>query len=351
MQILLIGGTGAMGKYLAPLLAQNKHQVVVTSRNQVENEKRIKYIQGNAKELDFLENLLHKKWDVVVDFMNYSVDEFKERVDLLLNSTHQYIFLSSARVYDDSVGRLTEESDRLLDNSDDEVYLSTSDYALNKARQENILTTSKKMNWTIIRPYITYSDNRIQLGTLEKENWLYRALKGRTIVFSKDIKEHYTTLTYGNDVAKGIQSLIGNEETLGEIFHITNNTSISWEKVLDIYLEVLDDKLGYKPRVIYQELPDFIGWYNEVYPIIYDRLFNREFDNKKVNQHINTNDFIEVEVGLKDCLESFLNNPEFSRINWKSEAKKDKIANEKTPINEINGLKRKIKYFIYRYIL
>ena len=40
-----------------------------------------------------------------------------------------------------------------------------------------------------------------QLGVLEKELWLYRALNGRTIVFSKDIAEKSTTLTYGYDVA------------------------------------------------------------------------------------------------------------------------------------------------------
>ena len=56
----------------------------------------------------------------------------------------------------------------------DEEYLKTDEYALSKARQEDILHRSGKNNWTVIRPYITYSEIRLQLGVLEKELWLYR---------------------------------------------------------------------------------------------------------------------------------------------------------------------------------
>lgn len=53
--------------------------------------------------------------------------------------------------------------------------LSIDEYAITKAHQENLLINSKNKNWTIIRPYITYSEQRLQLGTFEKEDWLYRA--------------------------------------------------------------------------------------------------------------------------------------------------------------------------------
>ena len=53
--------------------------------------------------------------------------------------------------------------------------------------EENLLFNSEKNNFTIIRPTITYNTQRLQLGVLEKENWLYRALHGRAIVFSDDV--------------------------------------------------------------------------------------------------------------------------------------------------------------------
>ena len=41
--------------------------------------------------------------------------------------------------------------------------------ALQKAREENLLLKSDSRNWTIIRPYITYYDERLQLGVFEKK--------------------------------------------------------------------------------------------------------------------------------------------------------------------------------------
>ena len=59
---------------------------------------------------------------------------------------------------------------------------------LTKALQENLLRASGYKNWTIVRPYITFSDIRLQLGVYEKEQWLYRALQGRAIVSRKTLR-------------------------------------------------------------------------------------------------------------------------------------------------------------------
>ena len=176
--------------------------------------------------------------------MVYTTAGFKERVNYLLDATTQYVFLSSARVYADSEQPITETSPRLLDISQDEEFLSTDEYSLSKARQEDILRNSGRNNWTIIRPYITYSENRLQLGVLEKEEWLYRAIHGRTIVFSIDINTKLTTLTYGLDVAKGITAIIGKPNTLGGIFHITLEESITWSENFKDLFRCYREKFG-----------------------------------------------------------------------------------------------------------
>lgn len=348
-QILLLGGTGAIGSQLTNFLSNRGNKVVVTSRGLRESRGLVEYRKGNAKNLDFLSEVLQEKWDAIVDFMIYSEEEFRERVDLLLCSTSQYIFLSSARVYNESKKAITEDSTRLLDSSFDHDFLATSEYSLLKARQEDILRSSNKKNWTIVRPYITYGEKRLQLGNLEKENWLYRALRGRSIVFAKDIVNHFTTLTYGVDVATGIACLINNSNSFGETYHITNECACKWSDILDIYLDVLEDELGNRPKVIYQDLSDYLVWNQGKYQIIYDRLFDRKFDNTKINEFINTKDFVHVQIGLKRCLRLFLANPEFKSINWKIEALKDKYAKERTPLREISGFKQKINYLVYRY--
>lgn len=208
----MLGGTGAIGRAFIDLISSNPGiSCVVTSRRKQCRNGRVIYVQGNAHNKEFLTSLLEKKWNAIVDFMSYTTEELKDRIELMLSATEQYIFLSSSRVYAGTDSLLTEDSPRLLDVTNDKEYLKTDEYALAKAREENIIQFFGKNNYTIVRPYITFSETRFQLGVMEKENWLYRALHGRTIVFSKDIAQKVTTLSYGADVAKGIYYIICNE--------------------------------------------------------------------------------------------------------------------------------------------
>lgn len=239
MRILVFGGTGAMGAPLVNILASQGNDVYVTSRSLHENQPGITYIQGDAQgDVEFVKRILRDKYEAIVDFMVYSSEELRRRISLYLTHAEQYVFFSSSRVYAQSKTPLTESSPRLLDTSTDQVYLATDEYALAKAREENILRDSGYRNWTIIRPYITYNERRIQLGVYEKENWLYRALAGCTVVFPEDIADRYTSLTYGPDVAKAVAKLIGNDRAFGEAFHIVNAEKITWRQVSELYQEV-----------------------------------------------------------------------------------------------------------------
>lgn len=350
MRILVLGGTGAMGTHLVDLLIQSGVEVAVTSRSRSGTEGILQYIHGNAQNDTFLRSVLREKWDVIVDFMNYSTDNFKKRVNVLLDATTQYVFLSSARVYGNSAIPLTEKSPRLLDMSEDQAFLATDEYALAKARQENLLIESDRYNWTIIRPYITYSEDRLQLGMLEKEDWLYRSLHGRTIIFSQDINFKSTTLTYGLDVAKGIQSLLGNTNALGEIFHITSSQSVLWKDVLAMYMDVLQQHLGYRPKLLFQDSHEIQQWHSGKYQILYDRMYDRKFDNQKINRFIDTGNFVHPMIGLRTCLNRFLKQLNFRDINWGTEGVKDNLTSEYTLLSEIPTLKDKLKYLVARNI-
>ena len=350
MRALILGGTGAMGIHLVEILSKSGVDTFVTTRKKIKSKKNLTYINGDAKNSSFLEKVLTQKWDVIVDFMVYKTNELEERIQLLLNATKQYFFLSSARVYSDSQQPITENSYRLLDISEDKYFLSTDEYSLSKARQENILFNSKLNNWTIIRPYITYSENRLQLGVLEKEEWLFRALRGRTIVFSKDMIDKITTMTYGLDVSKGILALIGKQEALSKTFHITSNESYTWEEILKKYVTIIEKILGFTPKILLLNMDDFLDIHPGKYQIKYDRLFNRKFDNSEVNNFLDTKTFLSIDNGLEKCLSEFIRKPIFKNINWKSEALKDKHANEKTSLCEIIGIKQKIKYILFRYL-
>lgn len=349
MDVLILGGTGAMGSHVSELLKVEGYNIFITSRSKQEDKKNVSFLQGNAKELAFISKLCQTHWDVIIDFMVYSIEEMKERIDMILKSTNQYIFISSARVYADSP-LIKEDSPRLLDVCRDKEYVDSNEYAIAKAKEENILFESKCQNWTIVRPSLTYAENRLQLGVYEKENWLYRALHGRSIVFSKDLMDRYYTLSYGKDVADGIAQLVGKTEAIGQAFHIVIKESFQWKDILNIYLNVLEEKTGKRPNVVLTEKCTNLKLSYAKYQVLYGRYFNRHFDNQKISKLVDTSKWLLPKDGLKRCLNSFLDNPTFLNIDWHKEALIDRAAREWTPLKEIPGKKTKIKYLIWRLL-
>lgn len=348
MNILVLGGTGSMGVPLVNKLSKG-NCVYVTSRSKRDSKENIIYIQGNAHDKEFLtKTLCMKEWDAVVDFMVYAEATLKELVPLFLENTKQYVFISSSRVYAETDNKITEKTPRLLEVSKDSEYLKTNEYALSKAREEDILLKSGKSNFTIIRPTITYNTYRLQLGVLEKENWLYRALKGRSIVFSNDINDKFTTMTLGDDVSEGIASIIGQKKALGETFYITSPVSLPWSEVLATYLNVLKKHTGRDIPVVMTEKSTNLKFKRRIYQVIYCRYFNRTFDNSKIAQFCNINNFTPPQEGLAKCLKEFLVNPKFGHIQWDIEAVNDKVTGEHTPLSEIPTIGNKLTYFCYR---
>ena len=351
MNILILGGTGAMGQPLVNLLSK-EHKVFVTSRNVKKSIGNIEYLLGNAQNIDFLRKvLLMYNWDAVVDFMVRTEENLKNFSPLFFECTKQYIFISSCRVYSQTEQKIKEETPRLLDVSTDIEYLNTNEYALAKAREENVLLNSGRTNFTIIRPTITYNTYRLQLGVLEKENWLYRALHGRAIVFSDDINNKLTTMTLGDDMATGIASIIGQEGAVGKVYHITYPESRLWSEILAIYLNVLEKHLGRSVPVIMTPKSTNLKFKHRIYQLIYSRYFNRTFDNSKISKFCDIDRFTAPEDGLTKCLEEFLKAPKFGTIAWDLEAVNDKVSGERTLLREIPTYHDKLVYLAYRYDL
>lgn len=350
MIILILGGTGVMGTPLTEILADQGNIVFVTSRKQHSSQNgNIRYIAGNAKDDVFLHNLLSKRrYDVIIDFMSYKTDEFLKRVNVLLDATRHYVFISSARVFAKSNEPITESSPRVLDVCNDSKYLKTDDYALAKARQEDILETSGKTNYTIIRPSVIYGKARLPLGAFNKEHWLYRALRGRSIVFSHDMENILTAMTNGTDAAGAIASVAGKESAFGKAFNIADNKSYTWGDILKIYLDTLETITGKRPNVVMTEKTIRLCDKSARTQILNARGIDRCFDNRAIESFYKK-DFIHPNEGLPKALKAFLKNPTFLNIDYRLEALSDKTAGETTPLSEIPEFRKKVIYLCCRH--
>jgi len=296
---LVLGGTGAMGVYLVPELAAMGYEVKVVSFDDIASgDPRVSYVKADAKNLECLKGLLKGGFDVIVDFMIYSTEEFKEKHELLLGSAAHYIFLSSYRVYSGGVP-VTEETPRLLDVSKDKAFLATEDYSLYKARQEDILQATKHGEWTIVRPAITYSKRRFQLVTLEAPVHVARALKGLPLVLPKEVLSVQATMSWAGDVAKMMAWLLLNPAAFRESYTLATAEHRSWGEVAEYYRELIG--LEYEAVDTEEYLKIFGSSDGARYQLAYDRMFDRVVDNSKVLKAtgLRQEDFMPLRKGLE----------------------------------------------------
>lgn len=351
-KVLLLGGTGAMGTHLAPILARQGFKVDITSRRQRTNSNGIRHIVGDAHSVDFLLTIADDDhYDAIVDFMVYDTAQFSdtERLSILRNLADQYIFLSSARVFAQTDGSITEQSPRHLDVTADKQFLNSDIYPITKARQEDILRGSD-LNWTIVRPYITFSECRIQLGVLEKEQWLLRAMNGQRVYFSEDIGQARTTLTYAEDVAHGIASLIGNAKAMQEDFNIATSETHTWHEIATLYDNILSRRVGTYKGMFRDRTNVMRDYGNAKWAIEYDRVLPRIFDNSKIMSVIPDLKFAPVYDRLAHCLDSFLDNPRFLESGpYTADAFFDRRTGEWN-FSDKHNAKDTLKYILMRVI-
>ena len=345
-KILLLGGTGAMGVYLRDILVAKGDEVVVTSRSSQSPCSHIEFVRGDARDNIFLCDLIDRvKPDAIVDFMVYGTAEFRARLNLLLSKTRHYVFLSSYRVFSDAQV-IVERSPRLLDVSEDVDYLKTDEYALRKARCEDLLRRSIFSNWTIVRPGITYSTKRFQLGCLEADTLCYRSFLGLPVVMPREMRTRQTTMTWGRDVARMISLLVLNPNAYREDFNCSTAEHHSWDEVCGFYT----DLIGADVRDCTVENYIMIVGRSAHAQVRYDRMFDRVLNNSKVLQAtgLKQSEMMPLKDGLSLELVRYRKVFSDSRPNVPVNARMDRFLGTTIPLGGFSFRQRR-EYYASRY--
>ena len=102
IRILMLGGTGAIGESILSVIGNDVvYDITVTSRNKRKSlYANVHYLLGNANDFDFINTIEDNSFDVLIDFMNYRNEILKTNFSKLIRIAKQYVFLSSARVFD-----------------------------------------------------------------------------------------------------------------------------------------------------------------------------------------------------------------------------------------------------------
>lgn len=283
-KVLVLGATGAMGRYLVPALAEMGYRVDgVTLDECPADSPRVRYLRTDARDAAARRKILENGYDGIVDFMIYNTGDLAYYLPAMLDATAHYIYLSTYRIYDNREHPVRETSPRLIDSADSVLLRNSDDYSVYKARGENIVRARSAHNWTIVRPAITYSQMRYQLVTLEAPDTVGRARAGKPVVLPESARFHQATMSWGGDVAQMIARLLFNEKALGETFSVCTAEHRSWDEIAEYYR----DLCGLEPVWVDQE--DYLRilcadpwWPGARWQLEYDRLFDRIMDNSKV---------------------------------------------------------------------
>ena len=182
---------------------------------------------------------------------------------------------------------------------------------------------------------------------LEASTVVRRAIEGKPTVFSIEMTDKVTTMTWAGDVAKMIMGLIDNKKALGEDFNVVSSESRRWSEVIKYYQELVGLKLKYI------SLDRFLGIYNGKYQVMYDRMYNRTMDNTKVLEAtgLSQSDFISLRSGLNLEVSRFIKKPIFnnsdealnSRIDNITDNTEQRIRKKLRPRSRLSNLRDNIR--------
>lgn len=355
MKILVIGGTGAIGKPLVECLSRDKgNEVFVIARHaRAVPADNVSMIAGDIRNYAFFVRTVSRGFDVIVDLMVWSPKQLKKRLDVIFASCEHYIAMSSSAVYADCPGIITESSPLLIDGYTEAQRCQLYRYHIKKSAGDQVIMNSPYRHWTLIRPSLTFNTGKVTLLGYAKEIWLWRYLHDLTVVIPENVLDKKTTITYGGDVAKGIGMLAGDPKAFGEVVNVASDKTVTHGELLKMYQEILPEICGKEFKIKF--IPDSASLYkcfpNQFDIYEKDRKLDRCFSTEKLAEICGERiSFSDLREKLKMCLEGTIKDlnckigpPKPDYNGWM-----DRIAGEKMPLKVYPGRRSKLKYIIFR---
>ncbi|WP_421760693.1 SDR family oxidoreductase [Devosia sp.] len=274
MKVLFVGGTGQISLPCVELAVAAGHQVSVFNRG-IRSEPLpagVNSIVGDMKDPVAYRALGDMRFDVVCQFMVFTPEQMAEDIATFSGKTGQYIFISSASVYEKPARHyiITEKTPTV------NPYWP---YSQAKIAAEALLEGAPDLKWTIVRPSHTV---RTGLPTMmgEGDIVIRRMQQGKPVIVAGDGTSPWT-LTRSKDFAVPFVGLFGKAAALGEDFHITSDRAYSWD---DIYYAI-GRGVGLTPRIVHVPT-DTLVKYNPAWvgPLVGDKTWSALFDNSKVKR-------------------------------------------------------------------
>jgi nucleoside-diphosphate-sugar epimerase len=281
MKALFIGGTGIISTAVSRMAIAEGLELSLLNRGM-----RSAYLPGShvltadvRRPEDVRAALRDLEFDVVVDWIAYTPDDIERDLALFRDRVKQYVFISSASVYEKPPSHYLITESTPLSNPHWE-------YSRNKiACEERLMQAYRDEGFpvTIVRPSMTYDQNLpVALGGWGTYTLADRLKRGRPIIVHGDGSSLWV-VTHADELGRGLLGLLGNERAVGQAFHITSDEVLTWDQIY----RTIAEALGVEATIVH--IPtDFI---TRVAPeqagsLLGDKTWSVVFDNSKIKSFV-----------------------------------------------------------------
>lgn len=310
MKVLYIGGTGNISAASSRLAVAKG--VELWHLNRGTGREAIDGVHNLVADYTDIESVKKAvsghRWDAVVNWIAYLPADVQRDFEVFRDVTEQYIFISSASVYQKRGGHpvITESTP---------LYNPYWDYSRNKIACEEYLNTRFRDDdfpITIVRPTLTYDTViPVAIGSWDDFTIIDRIRSGGEVIIHGDGTSLWN-ITHSDDFAKGFNGLIGHRQAIGHSFHITSDEILNWNQIY----EYVAMAAGAPLRAVH--IPsDFIARFDPFHTgnLLGDKAQSVIFDNTKIKRFVpGFQATIPFNEGIKRTIAWFEANPARMRI-------------------------------------
>jgi nucleoside-diphosphate-sugar epimerase len=277
MKALFIGGTGTISSACSQLAVERG--IALTLFNRGETARPVpegtRVLHGDIRDRASVEDALgDATFDAVVNWINFAPEHVESDIAFFRGRTGQYVFISSASVYQKPIASLPITESTPLCNP----YWA---YSRDKiACEERLMRAYREegVPITVVRPSHTY--DRTRLPVQGRYTVIDRMRKGKQVIVHGDGTSLWV-LTHHRDFAKGFVGLLGNPHAIGETFHITSDELLTWNQIYTI----LAHAAGVEPRLVHVP-SELIAAFDPEWGagLLGDKAHSVIFDNSKIKR-------------------------------------------------------------------
>lgn len=281
MKILFIGGTGKISSAVSRQVIELGHELYLLNRGrQAQNPPGSRSLKADVNQPKAARAALRDlQFDVVVDWIGFIPADVERDLALFKDRTRQFIFISSASIYQKPPTLYLVTESTPLHNP-------FSDYSSNKiACEQRLLRAYREENFpvTIVRPSYTYNHYfPLAVGGFGCFTLADRLRQGKPIIVHGDGSSLWV-MTHAEDFGRGFVGLLGNPQAIGHAFHITSDEVLTWNQIY----QTIAAALGVEANIVHipsdfiaQQVPELAG------SLLGDKSWSVVFDNRKIKTFV-----------------------------------------------------------------